>query len=95
MTHDQGTDKVGGKVLIVDDNAQNVELLQAYLEDLPVEILIARDGMEAMDKVRDGQPDLILLDIMMPKNERVRSLQKTQERPDHPRYSRDHDHRLE
>ncbi len=67
MTHDQGTDKVGGKVLIVDDNAQNVELLQAYLEDLPVEILIARDGMEAMDKVRDGQPDLILLDIMMPK----------------------------
>jgi len=67
MTQDQETDKIGGKVLIVDDNAQNVELLQAYLEGLPVEIIIAVDGLDAMDKVRENQPDLILLDIMMPK----------------------------
>lgn len=54
-------------VLIVDDNEQNVELLQAYLESLPVRIEIARDGVEAMQAVRRVKPDLILLDIMMPR----------------------------
>jgi CheY-like chemotaxis protein len=67
MTQQQGPDDIGGKVLIVDDNIQNVELLQAYLEDLPVQCLIANDGMEAMTRVQEQQPDLILLDIMMPK----------------------------
>jgi CheY-like chemotaxis protein len=60
-------DDFSGKVLIVDDNNQNVELLQAYLEGLPVEAIIARDGMEAMEKVASDSPDLILLDIMMPR----------------------------
>ena len=55
------------RVLIVDDNEQNVELLQAYLEDLPVQIDTAYDGVEAMEKVKKSTPDLILLDIMMPK----------------------------
>ena len=54
-------------VLIVDDNAQNVELLQAFLETLPVKIVTAHDGVEALDKVKDHNPDLILLDIMMPR----------------------------
>ncbi len=54
-------------VLIVDDNEQNVELLQAYLEALPVTVEIARDGVEALEQVRAVSPDLILLDIMMPR----------------------------
>ena len=54
-------------VLIVDDNSQNVELLQAFLESLPVKILTAADGVEALEKVAQAQPDLILLDIMMPR----------------------------
>ena len=54
-------------VLIVDDNEQNVELLQAYLEVLPVKIEIARDGVEAVEMVKRVGPDLILLDIMMPR----------------------------
>ena len=54
-------------VLIVDDNAQNVELLQAFLETLPVKIVTAYDGVEALEKVREHNPDLILLDIMMPR----------------------------
>ena len=53
-------------VLIVDDNPQNVELLQAFLESLPVKIITASDGVEALDKVEEHKPDLILLDIMMP-----------------------------
>jgi two-component system, OmpR family, alkaline phosphatase synthesis response regulator PhoP len=54
-------------VLIVDDNAQNVELLQAFLESLPVRIVTAYDGVEALEKVEQHKPDLILLDIMMPR----------------------------
>ena len=54
-------------VLIVDDNQQNVELLQAFLESLPVKIVTAADGVEALEKVKEHSPDLILLDIMMPR----------------------------
>jgi len=53
-------------VLIVDDNPQNVELLQAFLESLPVKIVTAVDGLDALNKVAEYTPDLILLDIMMP-----------------------------
>jgi two-component system cell cycle response regulator len=53
-------------VLIVDDNPQNVELLQAFLESLPVKIVTAQDGLDALSKVAEHSPDLILLDIMMP-----------------------------
>jgi two-component system alkaline phosphatase synthesis response regulator PhoP len=56
------------KVLVVDDNAQNLELLEAYLEDLPDVVTIsAVNGREALDKVAAESPDLILLDVMMPK----------------------------
>jgi len=56
------------KVLIVDDNAQNLELLEAYMDDVPeVEVCTAANGLEALRQVADASPDLILLDIMMPK----------------------------
>jgi len=54
-------------VLIVDDNPQNVELLQAFLESLPVKLVTAIDGIDALDKVAAHNPDLILLDVMMPR----------------------------
>src|SRR5438445_10105452 len=54
-------------VLIVDDNPQNIELLQAFLESLPVKIVTAVDGQDALEKVQQHNPDLILLDIMMPR----------------------------
>jgi len=54
-------------ILIVDDNQQNVELLQAFLEALPVHVITAADGIEALRKVENHNPDLILLDIMMPR----------------------------
>lgn len=54
-------------VMIVDDNPQNVELLQAFLESLPVRIVTASDGIEALDKIAQHNPDLVLLDIMMPR----------------------------
>ena len=54
-------------ILIVDDNAQNAELLQAFLEPLPVKVITASDGIEALAKVQQHRPNLILLDIMMPR----------------------------
>ncbi len=55
------------RVLIADDNAQGVELLEAYLSDSDYEIATAADGEETLRKIKQWHPDLILLDIMMPK----------------------------
>ena len=55
------------RILIADDNPANCELLQAYLADVDCEIELAVDGQETLDKVVSYQPDLILLDVMMPR----------------------------
>mgnify|MGYP002623487980 CR=1 FL=1 len=55
------------RVLIADDNIPNCELLDAYLANEGYEIAMAHDGQAALDHVASEQPDLILLDIMMPK----------------------------
>ena len=55
------------RILVVDDNAQNLELLQAYLEDLGCQIDIARDGAEAIEIARQRVPDVMVLDVMMPR----------------------------
>jgi putative two-component system response regulator len=55
------------KVLVVDDVPANRDLLQGYLDDLGYEVREARDGIEALDAVEAEEPDLILLDIDMPR----------------------------
>ena len=55
------------RILIADDNIQNCELLDAYLADEGHDIQQAHDGQETLEKVAEAEPDLILLDIMMPK----------------------------
>ncbi len=57
----------GSRVLIADDNDQNRELLEAWLADEDYEVLMATDGQDTLRVVESGQPDLILLDIMMPR----------------------------
>ena len=61
------TDQPKSKILIADDNATNVELLEAFLTGVECEIAVAVDGKDTLDKVAAFKPDLILLDIMMPK----------------------------
>ena len=53
-------------ILIVDDQPQNVELLEAYLVPKGYEIVKATNGDEALGKLSGNQIDLILLDVMMP-----------------------------
>jgi PleD family two-component response regulator len=55
------------RILIADDDAQGVELLEAYLADSGYQIRRATDGEETLRQVREWRPDVILLDIMMPK----------------------------
>ncbi len=55
------------KILVVDDSEQNIELLEAMLAPQGYAISTARDGEQALQMVTDTLPDLVLLDVMMPK----------------------------
>jgi CheY-like chemotaxis protein len=55
------------RILIADDNQPNRELLEAYLAGIECETEMAVDGQDTLAKVKSFQPDLILLDVMMPK----------------------------
>lgn len=55
------------KILIVDDEADLVTMIKLRLEATGYDILEAYDGQEALKKAQDQNPDLIILDIMLPK----------------------------
>ena len=55
------------KILIVDDNKVNIELLRAQLKPYNYSIDTAYDGEEALQKIFKEPPDIVLLDLMMPK----------------------------
>ena len=55
------------RVLIADDNSQGVELLEAYLSGIDCEIRTAVDGEDTLRVVAEFRPDLLLLDVMMPR----------------------------
>ena len=55
------------KVLIVDDNQQNAELLEAHLDGTGYDTRIATDGAAAVAAAREWAPDVVLLDVMMPR----------------------------
>ena len=55
------------RILIADDNEPNRELLEAYLADVDCDVAHSIDGQDTLAKVREFKPDLILLDVMMPK----------------------------
>jgi len=74
-------DLARASILLVDDNQQNLELMQAYLETLPCRIQTARDGLEAMEIIERDRPDLILLDVMMPRMSGFEVCQKIKGNP--------------
>jgi CheY-like chemotaxis protein len=56
----------GHTVLIVDDDRASLDLLSVYLDDLPVDVVRANDGVEALAAVQRAQPDAVVLDIRLP-----------------------------
>ena len=63
-------------ILVVDDQFQNIELLEAYLVPQGYEIVKAASGQEALEKLVHNQIDLILLDVMMPNMSGIEVLKK-------------------
>lgn len=70
------------RILIADDNSTNVELLEVYLTDFDCQIAVAVDGRDTLDKVASFHPDLILLDIMMPKLSGFEVCQQLKSKPE-------------
>jgi signal transduction histidine kinase len=67
-------------VLVIEDNPNNVLLLSEFLEKEGFEPLIAEDGEEGIRKALDEQPDLILLDVMLPRKDGFEVCEKLKER---------------
>ncbi len=55
------------RILVVDDEEDIVKLVKMYLEHHRYEVIIANDGQEGLEKAKTEQPDLIILDLMLPK----------------------------
>jgi len=55
------------KILLIEDEQLMIELLERKLNQEGYEVSVARDGVEGLEKMREEKPDLILLDIIMPK----------------------------
>src|SRR6266550_4545555 len=72
------------RILIVDDHEDNVELLRARLESWGYETSSARDGAEALRTIETTVPDLVLLDIMMPKIDGIEVARRVKNNPDLP-----------
>ena len=54
------------KILLIDDDVDFVEATKTILESKPYEVIVAHEGDEGLQKAREGNPDLILLDVIMP-----------------------------
>ncbi|MBN1992796.1 MAG: hybrid sensor histidine kinase/response regulator [Anaerolineae bacterium] len=73
MTKDKDT------LLIVDDSPENLDLLCVYLQGCGFSVLVAENGEEALQKVNEVRPDLILLDVVMPVMDGFETCQRLQE----------------
>lgn len=69
------------KILIADDQPDNISLLIRYLQNEGYDFITAADGMSALNKIRDELPDLVLLDINMPKMDGLAALEEIRSDP--------------
>ncbi len=70
-------------VLVVDDDALFRQALSEGLRSAGYEVALAADGLEALEKVREAPPDFILLDLIMPKLDGLRTCQLLKRHPRH------------
>mgnify|MGYP001590038918 CR=1 FL=1 len=82
-----GSEAEESKILLVDDNTANLQVLRENLDGLGYKLLIAKSGKSALEIVRKAHPDLVLLDIMMPEMDgyevcrRLKSAEETRHIP--------------
>ncbi|MDT7896536.1 MAG: hypothetical protein OXFUSZZB_000141 [Candidatus Fervidibacter sp.] len=70
------------RVLVVDDERHIVRLVQVNLERQGYEVLTAYDGVECLEKTKAEKPDLIILDVMMPRMDGFEALQRLKSDPE-------------
>jgi adenylate cyclase len=64
------------RILVVDDVPDNIDILQMRLESQGYEVVTAADGVEALEKTRELLPDLVLLDVMMPRLDGIETVKQ-------------------
>ena len=69
------------KILIADDTRTNVVQLEAVVRRLGHEATIAEDGQEALERFQESSPDIVIMDIMMPRMDGITTVQKIRELP--------------
>ena len=70
------------KILIVDDEPDIIAFLSALLDENGYTSVSAKDGTEGLELLRDEKPDLVLLDLMMPKKSGITMFQELRKDPD-------------
>jgi adenylate cyclase len=71
-------------ILVVDDVPDNIEILQMRLEAQGYAVATAADGIEALEKIRELSPDLVLLDVMMPRLDGIETVKRLKADPSLP-----------
>jgi len=67
------------KILVVEDDYTTVQLIEFLLKKNNFEVLVANNGVEALEISRKQKPDLILMDVIMPKMDGIEAIEKLQE----------------
>ena len=75
------TDNANKTVLVVDDEPDVVRFLTMALEDNGFTVITAKDGLEGLEKARKFKPDLISMDLVMPKHSGARMYRELQKTP--------------
>jgi DNA-binding response OmpR family regulator len=79
-----GSTQAGKRILLVDDDNEIVESMRAVLESRGYQILVARDGNQGLMLAEGQEPDLVVLDMMMPKRSGFLVLEKLRRSRPHP-----------
>lgn len=67
---------MGKSILVVDDNIDSIMILRSILESQGYTVRTAQSGVEALEQLKNGLPDLVLLDVMMPQMSGIEVLER-------------------
>lgn len=81
LVHDKEAILSGKTVLLVDDDMRNVFALSSVLEEKGIQVVIARNGLESLQKLEQETVDLVLMDIMMPEMDGYTAMQEIRKQP--------------